>query len=175
MQGATALCPLRHLWDQGPSSISAPSASSECLLFRHMARRAHAAPRVRLEPAARRELSLPPTEATNSWRNSACGLQVYIRTIRSAPVRWLRKGSCIFGRCLHPWWASLQLVSRSYCYLRRRSPGPPFPPDASQAGEHHPAVCILLCVWRLVDLYKGNGGRTTRPLGGLSFLTFYPN
>ena len=67
------------------------------------------------------------------------------------------------------------LVSRSYYYLRRRSPGPPFPPDASQAGEHHPAVCILLCVWRLVDLYKGNGGRTTRPLGGLSFLTFYPN
>ena len=35
--------------------------------------------RVRLEPAAWHELSLPPTEAeqfeaTNSWRNSACGL-----------------------------------------------------------------------------------------------------
>ena len=27
------------------------------------------------------------------------------------------------------------LVSRSYYYLRRRSPGPPFPPDYRQAGE----------------------------------------
>jgi hypothetical protein len=27
------------------------------------------------------------------------------------------------------------LVSRSYYYLRRRSPGPPFPPDHRQAGE----------------------------------------
>ena len=26
-------------------------------------------------------------------------------------------------------------VSRSYYYLRRRSPGPPFPPDHRQAGE----------------------------------------
>jgi hypothetical protein len=27
------------------------------------------------------------------------------------------------------------LLSRSYYYLRRRSPGPPFPPDHRQAGE----------------------------------------
>ena len=27
------------------------------------------------------------------------------------------------------------LLSRSYYYLRRRSPGPPFPPDYRQAGE----------------------------------------
>jgi hypothetical protein len=26
------------------------------------------------------------------------------------------------------------LLSRSYYYLRRRSPGPPFPPDHHQAG-----------------------------------------
>jgi len=30
---------------------------------------------------------------------------------------------------------SFTLVSRSYYYLRRRSPGPPFPPDHRQAGE----------------------------------------
>ena len=27
------------------------------------------------------------------------------------------------------------LLSRAYYYLRRRSPGPPFPPDHRQAGE----------------------------------------
>ena len=27
------------------------------------------------------------------------------------------------------------LLSRFYYYLRRRSPGPPFPPDHRQAGE----------------------------------------
>ena len=27
------------------------------------------------------------------------------------------------------------LLSRSYYYLRRQSPGPPFPPDHRQAGE----------------------------------------
>jgi hypothetical protein len=27
------------------------------------------------------------------------------------------------------------LLSRSYYYLRRRSPAPPFPPDHRQAGE----------------------------------------
>ena len=27
------------------------------------------------------------------------------------------------------------LLSRSYYYPRRRSPGPPFPPDHRQAGE----------------------------------------
>ena len=43
------------------------------------------------------------------------------------------------------------LLSRSYYYLRRRSPGPPFPPDHRQAGERGPIsiterVCLGLKV-----------------------------
>ena len=36
------------------------------------------------------------------------------------------------------------LLSRSYYYLRRRSPGPPFPPDHRQAGERG-AIIPGLC------------------------------
>jgi hypothetical protein len=41
------------------------------------------------------------------------------------------------------------LLPRSYYYLRRRSPGPPFPPDHRQAGERGPIsiterVCLGL-------------------------------
>ena len=63
-------------------------------------------------------------QATNCWRNSACGL--YIGTIRSTSVRGLRKGPSLYGG-LH---FSYTLVSRSYYYLRKRSPGPPFPPHS---------------------------------------------
>ena len=70
--------------------------------------------------------------ATNSRRNSACGLP-YIRTIRSTPVRGLRKCPWRFGRFLKASMLGFTLVSRSYYYLRRRSPAPPFPPDDRQA------------------------------------------
>ena len=36
----------------------------------------------------------------------------------------------------------LTLLSRSYYYLRRRSPGPPFPPDHRQAGERGAIIHI---------------------------------
>ena len=50
--------------------------------------------------------------------------------------RWFRKeGSCIFGPILKASMVGFTLVSRSYYYLRRRSPAPPFPPDHRQAGE----------------------------------------
>jgi len=38
------------------------------------------------------------------------------------------------------------LLSRSYYYLRRRSPGPPFPPDHRQAGERGAINNIILSV-----------------------------
>ena len=50
-------------------------------------------------------------QATNCWRNSACGL--YIGTIRSTPVRGLRKGPSLYGG-LH---FSYTLVLRSYLLL----------------------------------------------------------
>ena len=37
-------------------------------------------------------------------------------------------------------------VSRSYYYLRRRSPGPPFPPDHRQAGERG-AMKTYYLIW----------------------------
>jgi hypothetical protein len=49
-------------------------------------------------------------------RNSACGL--YIRTIRSTPVRGLRKGSPFFGLILKASMVGFTLLSRSYYYLR---------------------------------------------------------
>jgi hypothetical protein len=36
------------------------------------------------------------------------------------------------------------LLSRSYYYLRRRSPGPPFPPDHRQAGERGAIILNIL-------------------------------
>ena len=40
------------------------------------------------------------------------------------------------------------LVSRSYYYLRRRSPGPPFPPDHRQAGERGAInYAMPRCAW----------------------------
>jgi hypothetical protein len=36
------------------------------------------------------------------------------------------------------------LLSRSYYYLRRRSPGPPFPPDHRQAGERGAINKVLI-------------------------------
>ena len=51
----------------------------------------------------------------------------------------LRKGSCIFGPILKAsiWWASLysRALLLSAQTIRRRSPGPPSPPDHRQAGE----------------------------------------
>jgi len=38
------------------------------------------------------------------------------------------------------------LLSRSYYYLRRRSPGPPFPPDHRQAGERGAIIRVLVRV-----------------------------
>jgi hypothetical protein len=38
------------------------------------------------------------------------------------------------------------LLSRSHYYLRRRSPGPPFPPDHRQAGERGAINNIILSV-----------------------------
>jgi hypothetical protein len=40
-----------------------------------------------------------------------------------------------FGPILKASMVGFTLVSRSYYYLRRQSPGPPFPPDHRQAGE----------------------------------------
>jgi hypothetical protein len=39
------------------------------------------------------------------------------------------------------------LLSHSYYYLRRRSPGPPFPPDHRQEGERGAiSYCVLVVV-----------------------------
>ena len=44
------------------------------------------------------------------------------------------------------------LLSRSYYYLRRRSPGPPFPPDHRQAGERGPiSITERVCLGLKVD------------------------
>ena len=44
----------------------------------------------------------------------------------------LRKGSQFFGPIGKASMVGFTLLSRSYYYLRRRSPGPPFPPDHRQ-------------------------------------------
>ena len=41
----------------------------------------------------------------------------------------------IVGPFLKASMVGFTLLSYSYYYLRRRSPGPPFPPDHRQAGE----------------------------------------
>ena len=43
------------------------------------------------------------------------------------------------------------LLSRSYYYLRRRSPGPPFPPDHRQAGERG-AINVILMLLHIVTV-----------------------
>jgi len=48
-------------------------------------------------------------QATNCWRNSACGL--YIGTIRSTPVRGLRKGPSLFGPFLKASMVGFTLVT----------------------------------------------------------------
>jgi hypothetical protein len=45
------------------------------------------------------------------------------------------------------------LLSRSYYYLRRRSPGPPFPPDHRQAGERGAII-------QVGSPYRGHGRRS---------------
>ena len=56
------------------------------------------------------------------------------RTIRSTPVSGLRKCPWRFGPIfIKASMVGFTLLSRSYYYLRRRSPGPPFPPDHRQA------------------------------------------
>jgi hypothetical protein len=44
------------------------------------------------------------------------------------------------------------LLSRSYYYLRRRSPGPPFPPDHRQAGER--GAIKLRDVWAVRPVFS---------------------
>ena len=71
-------------------------------------------------PRFRREL---PAGSSLLHALSGCGIS-------------LRKGSQCFGLFLFK--ASMvgsTLLSRSYYYMRRRSPGPPFPPDHRLAGE----------------------------------------
>jgi hypothetical protein len=41
----------------------------------------------------------------------------------------------LFWSHLKGLYGGLHFLSRSYYYLRRQSPGPPFPPDHRQAGE----------------------------------------
>jgi hypothetical protein len=53
---------------------------------------------------------------------------LHIGTIRSTPVRGLRKCPWRFCRFLKASMVGFTLVARCYYYLRRRSPGPPFPP-----------------------------------------------
>jgi len=57
--------------------------------------------------SGRRSVLAKGIETTNVRRKSACGL--YIRTIRSTPVRGLRKGTQLFAPLLKAsiWWASL--------------------------------------------------------------------
>jgi hypothetical protein len=76
-----------------------------------------------------------PRLSHNSWRNSACGL--YIRIIGSAPGQRASKRFKLFWSILKGLYGGLHfsLALLLLLYLRRRSPGPPFPPDHRQAGE----------------------------------------
>ena len=61
-----------------------------------------------------------------------------IRSTQSEELRKASKASKaspLFGLILKASMVGFTLLSRSYYYLRRRSPGPPFPPDHRQAGE----------------------------------------
>jgi len=61
------------------------------------------------------------------------------------------------------------LLSRSYYYLRRRSPGPPFPPDHRQAGERgaiREDKIYLYLIYLRVRLYQSKIRREERRLLG---------
>jgi len=85
--------------------------------------------------AAWRQSSLPHPSHEFVAQFRVWTLQVYIRTIRSTPVKGLRKGS-VFWSYLKGLSGGLHFsLALLLYYLRRRSPGPPFPPDHRQAGE----------------------------------------
>ena len=50
----------------------------------------------------------------------------------------------MFGPILKASMVGFTLLSRSYYYLHRRSPGPPFPPDHRQAGERWAVTTVVL-------------------------------
>jgi len=55
------------------------------------------------------------------------------------------------------------LLSRSYYYLRRRSPGPPFPPDHRQAGERGAITARQIYLPKKVDKgCEGGVGKRSR-------------
>ena len=70
--------------------------------------------------------------AKNSRRNSACGLLVHMNN-QVNPGQRASKISVALWSILKGLYAGLHFSLRSYYYLRRRSPGPPFPPDDRQA------------------------------------------
>ena len=83
---------------------------------------------------------MAPIVAATPWSEPGHELlaQFRVRALhtnnQSTPVRGLRKGSQFFAPFLKAM-VGFTLLSRSYYYLRRRSPGAPFPPDHRRAGE----------------------------------------
>ena len=80
-------------------------------------------------------------QATRCWRNSACGCGLHIHEQSGQPRS---EGFEKVRRFLVPserplWWSSLysraSFLLSTICVVRRRSSGPPFPPDHRQAGE----------------------------------------
>jgi len=83
----------------------------------------------------RATIAEPATQALPSLIALSRSLAAFTgRTIRSTPVRGLRKCPWRFGPIFKASMVGFTLLSRSYYYLRRRSPAPPFPPDR-QAGK----------------------------------------
>ena len=69
-----------------------------------------------------------------------------IRSTQSEELRKASKASMssvMFGLIEKASMVGFTLLSRSYYYLRRRSPGPPFPPDHRQADKRYLSYLIL--------------------------------
>ena len=110
--GAPPSSPARH------ATVAHSSSSSTRLMLGSVAFTLAMSARATSSSAgvgAWRQSSLPlrgVSRATSCWRNSACGL--YIPTIRSTPVRGLRKGSTLIGLILKASMVGFTLLSRSY-------------------------------------------------------------
>jgi hypothetical protein len=82
----------------------------------------------------------------------------------------LRKGSSCFGLICKASMVGFSLLSRSYYYLRRRSPAPPFPPDHRQAGERGAIIIYIYIIELLPRISKVFRGKVWKVSSSLATL-----
>jgi len=111
------------------------------------------------ERSRRLDLSRPFFLA-NALRPHGCRIHIVNKSGQRSQksfekLQKLRKGSSCSGPILNASMVGFTLLSRSYYYLRRRSPGPPFPPDHRQAGERGAIIVLSVrCETHSVVYYR---------------------